>query len=313
MYLKTVSKWLVILPLLVVTLSVFVLSSSQASLQQPLSEKTQDLFLLLQNANASISSIFQQLEADGETVPQASQYEYNQALVLAEESEILIKAGKYSEANIKIILALQKLKETLRIIEEVIPWQQTEAELNLELVVQLRSSMNRYYEQLERIENLTNFAASVGYNTTHLEDMIQTIRNLLETASTNIDQKNFEMASENLAEAKAIGIQTIDAISNFADNLKIQRIATYIDKTHDRLDAIRKTAEAVSNEASLVAVDNAEASLETAEEYLEEKRLNETLSELAKSKESEDEAVEHLKPSVPSIDDTANKVLSISP
>ena len=313
MYLKTASKWLVVLPLVVVTLFVFVLSSSQASLQQPLSEKTQDLFLLLQNANASISRIFQQLKADGETIPQASQYEYNQALVLAEESEILLKAGKYSEATIKIIQALQKLKETLRIIDEVVTWQQTEADLDLERVVQLKSSMNRYYEQLERIENLTRFAASVGYNTTNLENMIQTIRNLLETASTNIEQKHFEMASENLDEAKAIGIQTINAISNFADNLKIQRIKTYIDKTHDRLDAIRKTAEAVSNEASLVAVDNAEASLETAEEYLEEKRLNETFSELAKSKESEDEAVEHLKPSVSSIDDTANEVSNVSP
>ena len=313
MYLKTASKWLVVLPLVVVTLSVFVLSSSQASLQQQLPEKTQDLFLLLQNANASISSIFQQLKADGETVPQASQYEYDQALVLAEESESLLKAGKYSEANIKIIQALQKLKETLRIINEVIPWQQTETDLEFEKVVQLKSSMNRYYEQLERIENLTRFAASVGYNTTNLENMIQTIRNLLETAATNIEQKHFEMASENLDEAKAIGIQTINAISNFADNLKIQRIKTYIDKTHDRLDAIRKTAEAVSNEASLVALDNAEASLETAEEYLEEKRLNETFSELAKSKESEDEAVELLKPSVSSIDDTANEVSSISP
>jgi hypothetical protein len=312
-YLKTASKWLTILVLVVVTLSVFVLSSSQASLQQPLSEKTQDLFLLLQNANASISSIFQKLEANGETIPQASQYEYNQALVLADESEILLKAGKYSEANSKIIQALQKLKETLRIIDEVIPWQQTEAELNLEWVVQLRSSMNRYYEQLERIENLTRFAASVGYNTTNLENMIQTISNLLETASNNIEQKQFEMASENLDEAKAIGIKTINAISNFADNLKIQRIATYIDKTHDRLDAIRKTAEAVSNEASLIAVDNAEASLETAEDYLEEERLNETFSELAKSKVSEDEAVEHLKPSVSSTNDTANNVSSVSP
>lgn len=313
MYLKTASKWLVVLPLVVVTLFVFVLSSSQASLQQPLSEKTQDLFLLLQNANASISSIFQQLKADGETIPQASQYEYNQALVLAEESEILLKAGNYSEANIKIIQALQKLKETMRIISEVIPWQQTEADLNLERIVQLKSSINRYCEQLERIENLTRFATSVGYNTTNLENMIQTIRNLLETASTNIEQKHFEMASENLDEAKAIGIQTINVISNFADNLKIQRVATYIDKTHDRLDAIRKTAEAVSNEASLVAVDNAEASLETAEEYLEEKRFDETFSELAKSKESEDEAVELLKPSVSSIDDAANEVSSVSP
>ena len=313
MHLKTAPKWLVILTLIVVTLSAFVLASTQASLQQTPSEKTQDLFSLFQNANDAVSSVFRQLEADGETVPQASLDEYNQALSLAGESESLLQSGHYSEANEKIIQALQKLKEALTIVDAAIPWQQTEAEISLERAVQLRSSISRYYEQLERIENLTRFAASVGYNTTTLEDGIRTIKNLLERASNNVEQKRFEAAAENLAEAKTIGVRILNIVNNFAVDLKIQRIAVYINNTQERLDAIRETAEALSNEASLAAVNNAETSLENAKEYLEEQMINETLSELANSKVSEDKAVEYLKPTASVVDATANKVSDASP
>ena len=307
MHLKPSAKWLIILTLIVVTLSAFILASTQASLQQTTSEKTEDLFSLFQNADAAVSQVLSQLEADGKTVPQASLNEYNQALVLAGESESLLQAGNYSEANEKIIQALQKLKETLRIVDSAIPEQPTEIEISLQRTVQLRSSINRYREQLERIENLTRLAASVGYNTTILEDRIQTIKNLLNMAANNLEQKRFAAAAQNLAEAKNISDRIQIAVNNFAADLKIQRIAAYIAKTQERLDAIRETAEAASNEASLAAVENAEASLDNAKEYLEEQLINETLNELANSKVSEDEAVEYLKPTASSFDATSNK------
>jgi DNA repair exonuclease SbcCD ATPase subunit len=219
MHLKLAAKWLGILTLIVVILSAFVLASSQASLQQTPSEKTQDLFSIFQNANAAVSKVFRQLEADGETVPQASLNEYNQALVLAGESESLLQAGNYSAANEKIVQALQKLKEALTIVDATIPWQQTETQISLERAVQLRSSISRYREQVQRIENLTRLAASVGYNTTTLEDKIQTIKNLLEKAANNIEQKRFEAASENLAEAKTLSDRILVAVNNFAADL----------------------------------------------------------------------------------------------
>jgi 23S rRNA G2069 N7-methylase RlmK/C1962 C5-methylase RlmI len=135
---------LVILTLIVVTLSALVLASSQASLQQTTSEKTQDLLLIFQNANTTVSQVFHEIGADGETVPQASIDAYNQALVLAEKSRSLLDAGNYSEADEKIVQALQKLKEALRIVYEVIPEQPTESELSLERVAQLGSSIRVY-------------------------------------------------------------------------------------------------------------------------------------------------------------------------
>ena len=306
MHLELSAKWLAILILIVVVLSALVLASSQASLQQAPAEKTQDLFSLFQNANATIQQVFRKLESDGETVPQASLNAYNQAQALAAESESLMQAGNYSEANNKIVEALQKLKEAVRIVDETVPEQPTETEINLERAIQLKSSISRYNEQLQRIENLTRLAASVGYNTTALQDKIAVIKNLLETASTNVEQQRFEAASQNLAEAKNLSDRILTAINGFAVDLKITRIASYINQTQQRLDAIRATAEAASNEASLAAVDNAETSLDNAKTYLEEQRIDETLSELADSKVSEDAAVEYLRPTASAVDARAN-------
>ena len=308
MHLKPVPKWLVILLLIVVTLFALVLASSSASVQQATVtlDKTQDLFLFFQKANATVTEIFHKFKTDGKTIPQESLNEHDQAILLANEAQSLIQSGNYSEANSKVIQALQKLKEALRIVYMELPEQPTETETALERDAQLKSSVNRYYEQLERIENITRLAATVGYNTTMLETKIQTVKALLDNALVNLYKKRFEAASNNLAEAKALIDRVVEALKDFAANLKIQRIDAYINKTQERLDAIRETAESLSNEASLAALNNAETSLDNAKEYLEEQRINETLSELATSKASEEEAVEYIKPGASLLDATSS-------
>ena len=200
----------------------------------------------------------------------------------------------------------QKLKEALRIVYTTLPEQPTETETALERNAQVKSSINRYYEQLQRIENLTHLAATVGYNTLTIEVKIQNIKSLLDRALSNVNQNRFEAALDNLAEVKALSGRLVNALNDFAADLKIQRIATYINQTQERLDTIRETAESLSNDASLAALNNAETSLDNAKEYLEEQRINETLSELANSKTSEEEAVEYLNPPAASLDATSS-------
>jgi len=83
------------LTLIVVTLSALILASTSATVQNDTStkNKTEDLFELLQKANVTVVEIFRQLEADDKTIPQASLNEYNQALILAEESRSLLQSG----------------------------------------------------------------------------------------------------------------------------------------------------------------------------------------------------------------------------
>jgi hypothetical protein len=307
LHLKPAPKWLVIPALIVVALSALVLASTTTAAQDTAEEKSENLFALFQKANATVTAVFLQFQADGKTIPQASLNQLDQAFALAEESRILMQAGNYSTADSKMVEALQKLKEALRTVYTAFPEQP--AETTLEKAAQLTSSINRYYEQLQLIENLTRLAASAGYNTTRLEANIQAVKLLLETASSNVAAERFEAASNNLEEAKAIGDTLLVTVNKFAADLKTQRLQSYINQTETRLAAIREKAESVSNTASLAALDNAETSLDNAKEYLESQRINETLSELANARASEEEAVEYLTP----VASSQNSALSVAP
>jgi hypothetical protein len=316
LHLKSAYKWLVIIGLILVAFSALILASTKAVVQDATAaqERTEKLFSLLQDSNATVAEILRQFKADGKTIPQASLDEYDQALVLAEESRSLLQAGNYSAADSKIIGALQKFKEALRIVCTTFPEQPTETEIALERAVELKSSISRYYEQLERIENLTRLASAAGYNITALESKVQIVRSLLETALSNIDQKRFDAASGNLAEVKSFIAIIASFFNNLASDLKIERIATYINQTQERLDAIRLRAISLSNTASLTALNDAETSLTNAKEYLAEQRINETLTELVNSKASEEEAVAYLNSTasslVPTSSSTTNAIRS---
>jgi len=303
--LKSIPKLFIILSLILVALSTLTLFSYSATIQDSASsiDKAEDLFLLFQKANTTVTEIFRQFLANGKTIPQTSLKEYNQAILLAKESQTLFQADQYSESNNKIIQALQKLKETLRIIYLTYPPGSTE--IDLEKAAELESTVSRYQEQLQRIENLTSLAAAAGYDTTTYEANIQTIKSLLDKASNNIEHQRFEEASDNLAEAKKIGSKILNFLANFAVDLKTQRLQTYINQTETRLATIREKAESVSNTASLTALDDAETSLDNAKEYLENKQINETLNELIDSKQSEEEAVEYLEIAASSTDVTS--------
>ena len=275
-----------------------VLASTNAAIQNTdgQADKTEALFSLVQGANATVVNIFNQFKAEGKIIPASSLKQYNQALVLAEEARSLYQEGKYSEADTKVIEALQNLKAALRIVYMTYPDQPTETEINLERAVMLKSSISRYMEQLQLVENQTQLAAEMGYNTTKTDAEIQAIKSLLDGALNDIDQKRFDSALDSLAEAKVLADRLLTFLRSFADNLQIQRIEIYINNTETRLDTIRDNAISLSNMDSLTALDDAEASLSNAKEYLENQMITDALGELAVSKLYEEEAVEYLKP-----------------
>ena len=302
MHLKPAPMWLVIPVLAMVTLSALIIASKTTAAQDisGVNEKTEDLFALFQKANATVTEIFRQFQADGKTIPPTSLNQYHQALLLAEESQSLFQDGNYAAADTKIVEALQNLKDALHTVYTAFPEQTSETPL--EKAAELKSSITRYREQLQQTENITRIAASAGYNTTTLEATIQTIKNLLETATRNVDANQFEAASDNLAEAKTLSATLINTVNKLATDLKTQRLQTYINQTETRLATIREKAESISNIASLAALDNAETSLDNAKAYLESQRINETLSALANSRASEEEAIEYLEPTTTSRD-----------
>ena len=301
---KTLTKLLVIFIILVITSSVLILTSRSTSIPQNViaPNKTETLFSLLEESNNTIVTIFQQLDEDGITLPQESIIEYEKANVLAAESQILVNAGNYSNAEISIIQALDKLKDALRIAYESIQDQPVQPATSLEKYVRIQSSIKRYSELLERIQNQTILVSLSGFNTTSLRDKIQTISSLLNRATTNLEKSRFEAALINIAEVKSLSDSVIVVLRDFAINLKMTRLETYIVNTEKRLILIRQTTTSLSAtypttviDASYLALDKAENSLSSAKSFFESNQINDTLNELVKSKISEDQAVDYLR------------------
>jgi hypothetical protein len=287
-------------PLATITLILIAISALTFSFAVAATTSTENstdfLFSLVQNANATVTETYSRLEANATAIPQDSLTAYNQALLLANEAASQLQAGNISDANSKAIQALQKFKEALRIVYEAFPEQPTEAQITLERTVALQSAIDRSYEQLQRLENLTGFAAATGYNTTALEDKIETAKALLANASLSLNQQNLEAASNSTAEAKTLIENLLSNVNTLAATLKVQRLEAYVTQTEARLATLRTEATTAQNAASLTALNSADASLASAKDYLEKQQINETLSALVSSKASEEKAAAYLNP-----------------
>ena len=308
MQLTSSSKWFAITALALITLSAMLLASTKASFEAETDSKskTEDLISLFQEAKTNVAAIFRKFETDNQTIPQESLNHYNQAVILAEESKNLLKSESYSEADNKIIQALQELKEGMRILYTTFPT--SAPETDLEKTVQLKNALWRYDEQMQRIENLTSLAAAQGFDTTTLEADIVRIKSLSEEIKTNIEQKHFEAASTKIAELDIQFNRLLIAVSDLARDLGTQRLQAYINQSETRLATIREEAELQLNSASLSALNEAQTSLNNARDFLQNQQINETLSELTNSKESEEKALEYLELDTSSFENTSKNV-----
>ena len=302
---KTLTKFLVILIFFILTSSALILTSSSNLIPQNiiLSNKTETLFSLLEESNNTVITIFHQLEEEGISLPQESINEYEKAKVLAAESQILFNSGNYSDAELNIIQALDKLKDALKIAYESIQDQPVQLETSIEKYFRIQSTIKRYSEILEKIQNQTILVSLSGFNTTSFIDRIQIIISLLNNATINLEQSRFESALRNIANAKSLIDSIIVVLQDFAINQKTTRLETYIIDTEKRLILIRQTTASLSATypattiyASNIALDKAEDSLSEAKLFLENNQIKDTLNSLVKSKISENQAVNYLQP-----------------
>lgn len=302
---KTLTKLLVVLIILVVTSSVLIFTSGSVLIPQNdiVSSKTETLFSFLEESNSTVINIYKQLEEDGITIPQESINEYEKASVIAEESQSLVDTGNYSGAENRIIQALDNLKEALKIAYESIQDQSPQPTNLAEQYFQIQSSIKRYFELLGQLQNQTILVSLSDFNTTALIDKMQIITSILNRASNNLDQNRFEAALRNINEAKSLSNSVIVVLQDFAINLKTQRLETYIENTEKRLLLIRQTTISLSAtyptstiDASFIALEEAETSLNNAKSYLDSNQINDTLNELINSKASEEQALDYLRP-----------------
>ena len=259
-------------------------------------EKADTLIILFKKANNKVNETFNSLKEKNIEIPQACVNTFKTAEVLSDEAASFYKIGNYSEASNKTIQALSKLKETLMIIYENTNLPQSEFNNTLERIALLNSSINRYADQLTKLESLLSVAATSGFDTSLLEADLVAVRIILNNASKSMEQKDWEAVTSYVAEAKKIVEHATQAFNDWAVYLKTLRLESYINQTETRLTSIRQEATSVSNTASLAALNKAETSLSLARDYLAKQLLNQTVAALVNSKESEVQAVKALTP-----------------
>ena len=227
------------------------------------------------------------------------------------EATSLYQKDNYTEASSQLVQALQKLKETLRIIYETTNIQKIQGETNLERTTSLNSSIYLFYSQLSHLENLTLVAQQAGFIVAPLTTKIAEAKLHLRDAQESLVQGQYAAVQGSIDEVKAITADLTNFLSTLALEIKIQRLETYIAETEERLNTIKAEATSTSNTASLSAVNLAETSLNNAKTYLEHNLVNATITELLNSKESEDQAISALKP--PTSSSTNDSLSSTSP
>ncbi len=262
------------------------------------SDKVNTLFSFFEEANATVVKIFHQFEAMGIAVPQASVEQYDQAHLLADEAATRVQTSNYSEANALIVEALQKLRESLRILYATASLQPTEFEASVEKAILLNSSISRCYGQLFQIQNVTGVARTRGFNTTLLEAKIVAAWSFLDEASGSLNEGFLEAASGNLTKAKIMLAELSVSLGELTVEVKVQKLSTYIAEAEVRLDALRAEAISVSNTVTLTYVNQAESSLSSAKEYLAQQLIDQTVVELTVSRNSELQAEAILKPTL---------------
>lgn len=263
-------------------------------------DKADALFKLFENANSTSVDLFNQLKAAAIAVPQASLTQYAEAQNLANEGTNLYQAGNYVEASNKVLQALQKLEKNMKTIYETTNVQQTQTEIDLERTRTINSSITRFREQLRYMENLTLAAQRAGFNVSSFTTKIEKAELLLKEALSNLIQEQYVAAEDNLNEAKSMILDLTDSLSNLSTDLRTQRLEAYIAETEQRLNVIKAEATSAANTASLIAVNQAETSLNNAKTYFEQSLVNASVTELSNAKESENEAVAALQPSTTS-------------
>jgi hypothetical protein len=307
---KIKSKFIAILITLLIISSSLLITSGSILLQEKESPtKVETLFSILKESNNTVLALFSRLEKDGYNIPQEGILLYNQALSLANESKNLFQVGNYPEAEAKIIESLNKFEEALSRTYAITDDPNNQRLTLQEKSNQIKSSIDRYNELVRKFNNLTKLAAKAGFNTTIIQNKIQEIISLLIKASNNLEISRFEITLRNIAEIKVLADQVNIVLKDFAEQLKTNRLETYIEKTEIRLDIIKRTTVSLASnyptstiDAALSAIESAKSSLNNAKYYLQINQLSDTLIELADSKESEDQAINYLKSEDSTID-----------
>jgi hypothetical protein len=284
---------------LLLSMTFVILNPTLAQTTEEQRLKAETLLNILDTVNASASEAFSRLDAQNITVPQNAETKYNEGITHAEEAINLMHAEKYNEASSEAIEAMKSFKETLIILQEASPAEPTETEITAEKAISLRANITRAYEYVERLENLTAKAATVGYNTTGMENRLASAKNHLENATKQLDGLNLDVASEELNAARAFFGEMKSLYDRLINLVKASNTERYLEAAEARViaskDNITNSALPQQNKTDAInALNNSETNLEKARELIQSGMVDDAVEELEEAKRWEDESRKYL-------------------
>jgi hypothetical protein len=307
--------------ILSVVLAALLLPQTRAINQEEEEQKNKAAFLIstFHTANDSVGQTVSAITGKGITIPQVSVAAFREAQALVNQSITMNQKQKYVEAIDLATQALHQLKETITSIYRTGNITSTEAEIKNEQTTSLQGSVERNYEIIQRLENITNSASNAGTDTKAISEKISDIKANLAFAVSNLNHGNLSQAQEYDNQAKAGINELTNYFNSLAVTLKTQRVAAYINTSEQNLQTLRQQYNSVSNQLSnsvqasaSAALTQAQDSLTKAKQYLNSQQLSQTIDELAKVNTNEKTVTDYIHTIAPTPTPKVTPTLSAS-
>ncbi|MEJ2242572.1 MAG: hypothetical protein P8Y18_10605 [Candidatus Bathyarchaeota archaeon] len=293
-----IKKHIIILFILILALPIIIISLNSTFAQTNLEQKikSETLLTILQNDNKTVKSTIDKLERNNITVPKNALTTYNEATILAKEANNFLNQEKYIEANNEALKSMQKFEETLRLLDNILQIESTETEKIAEKIILIKANITRISDYLIRLENLTEKAKVLEYNTTEIEKQLTTLKQYLDTAKQKLNSINLEEATKELELVTSLQARLEEYFIKLTNRISTSNIDKYLQDAETRVtsakinitDSATLTQE-IKREA-ITALDNSETNLENARNYNEDNNLKEAINELEEAKKWEEES-----------------------
>ena len=242
------------------------------------------LIATFKNANQSITQTISNLKAKAVTIPQTCIETFREAQTLGNQANAMNQQGMYSQTKDLAMQALQKITETLNLLNNVTDETPTEQE---DYKQTLQNTIDRDNSLLERFENVVSSASSHGTNITIITPKLGALKTNLDAATINLNQEKLEQAANKIAQAQTQIDELTDYINTLAATLNVEKVSAYITEAEHNLVYLEEQVNSPSTNLSSstkatasATITQAQTSLDKAKQYLDSQQIGETIKEL---------------------------------
>ncbi len=249
------------------------------------------LIATFKNANQSITQTISNLEAKAVVIPQLCIETFREAQDLGNQAIALNRQGMVSQAKDVAMRALQKIRETLTLLNSVADEVPTEQE---DYKRTLQSTIDRDYSLLERFENVGTSASSHGTNITVIMPKLSALKTNLDAATINLNQEELEQAINKIAQAQTLIDELTVYFNTLAATLNVEKVSAYITEAEHNLVSLEEQVNSPSSNlssstkaAASATLTQAQTSLDKAKQYLDSQQIVQTIKELTAAQASQ--------------------------